>query len=101
MLSWLGYIFIGKLFIYLGMEFPLPDKLEKNKFIGALHSCDLCFGVYVYGILSYLMKMDGLSVLGFWYVPFISELVTGGIMAFLVHIFSLGWKAKFEVVELR
>lgn len=42
--------------------------------------------------------MDLLEVLGFYYVPVLSELIVGGVISFLVHIFILGWKTKFEVV---
>jgi hypothetical protein len=34
----------------------------------------------------------------FFYVPVISEVITGGISSFLVHIFVLGWQSKFEVL---
>ena len=95
MISWLVYLGIGKLLIYLGMKFPLPDILERNRKIKEWHSCPLCFGVWVYGFLALLMKMDLLSVLGFFYVPLMSELVTGGAISFVVFIFSIGWQSYF------
>ena len=52
----------------------------------------------MYAILSFFMQMDLLSDLGFWYVPVICEFVTGAVISFLVHIFVLGWKARFEVI---
>lgn len=42
------------------------------------------------------MGLDLLEVLGFSYVPVISELVTGGMVSFVVHVFILGWKEKFR-----
>ncbi len=80
------------------MQFALPQFLQKRKTIEYLHECDLCSGVWVYAILAFFMQMDLLSALGFWYVPIICEVVTGAVMSFLVHIFVLGWKARFEVI---
>lgn len=94
-MGWLIYVLVGKLFIFLGMAFPLPQFLQKIKTIEYWHNCDLCFGVWLYGFLAYFMKMDLLSVVGFWHIPFISELVTGGVVSFIVHIWSIGWRDKF------
>lgn len=96
--NWLIYISIGKILVYLGMQFPLPSFLKKIKSIEYLHGCDLCFGVWVFGFLALFMQMDLLTVLGFQYVPVLSQLVTGGAISFIVHLLSLGWKAKFEVI---
>jgi hypothetical protein len=93
--SWIIYILLGKLFIYLGQKFPLPQILEKSKTIKQWHECDLCMGVWVYGLLAFFLKVDILSVLGFIYIPFVSELLTGGAVSFVVHIFSIGWRDKF------
>ena len=80
------------------MQFALPQFLQKRKTIEYLHECDLCSGVWVYAVLAFFMQMDLLSALEFSYVPALSELVTGGAISFLVHIFVLGWKARFEVI---
>lgn len=93
--DWIVYLVMGKLMIYLGMKFPLPDVLERNEKIKQWHSCPLCFGVWVYGFLAYFLHMDLLTILGFWYVPFVSELITGGAISFLVYVFSIGWKDVF------
>jgi len=84
--------------VWLWMQFPLPQFLQKRKTIDYLHKCDLCSGTWIYFILAYFMQMDLLSALGFWYVPVICELVTGGVISFLVHIFVLGWREKFSVI---
>lgn len=81
--------------MYLGQQFPLPDILERNQKIKKWHECDLCFGVWIYVPLAYFLHVDMLQLLGFSYTPFLSELVTGGAISFLVHIFSVGWKDKF------
>jgi len=35
-----------------------------------------------------------------FYVPFVSELFTGGLTAIVVHIFVLGWNEKFSVINI-
>jgi len=96
--DWLVFILLGRLSVWLWMQFPLPQFLEKRKTIKYLHECDLCSGVWAYSILAGLMQMDLLEPFGFWYVPLLSELVVGAIVSFLTHIFIIGWRAKFDVV---
>jgi hypothetical protein len=94
--NWIIFLLAGKVIIYLWQQFPLPALLEKYKTVEKLHSCDLCAGVWIYGILSLFLGMSLLEVLGFSYIPVVSEVVTGGIISFVVHIFSIGWKEKFN-----
>ena len=100
LLNWLAFIVVGRLLIYLFMQFPYPKSLEKFSSLKKLHSCDLCCGTWIYGILAGILRMDLLPALGFYYVPVLSELIVGGVISFLVHIFIIGWKAKFEVVVI-
>lgn len=93
--SWIIFLLIGRILIYLWFQFPLSESIEKHESIAKLHHCDLCAGVWIYGILSFAMGLSLLAVLGFRYVPVLSELVTGGVVSFLVHIFTIGWKEKF------
>lgn len=98
--DWFIYLVIGRLLIYLWQQFPLPGFLENIKTIDYLHHCDLCSGVWVYGVLSFVMAVDVLQALGFWYVPFISELVTGAVTSFVMHLLRLGWNARFQRIEV-
>ncbi len=96
MANWLAYILIGKLFIYLWQQIPLPEKMESNPIISKLHGCDLCAGVWIYSALALIMGVDILSLFGIQAYTIIKEGVTGGIISFVVHIFSLGWRDKFS-----
>lgn len=95
-MNWVAFLLIGKIMIFLWQSFPLPTKLENIQVIHKLHSCDLCSGVWLFGLLSYFMGLSLLTMLGFSYIPVVSELVTGGVVSFVVHIFSIGWKDKFS-----
>lgn len=96
--NWIVYLIAGKVIIYLWQQFPLPAFLEKYKTIEKLHICDLCFGVWVFGILSYFLGLSLLAVFNFEYVPVVSEIITGATISFIVHIFSIGWKEKFSSI---
>jgi inner membrane protein involved in colicin E2 resistance len=98
--NWLVYIILGRLLIWAWQEFPLPNSLEENKVINKLHNCDFCSGVWIYSLFSYLMQLELLEPLGFNYVHVASELITGIVISFLIHIFIIGWKARFEVVVI-
>lgn len=98
--SWIVYILLGRMIIWSFQQFPLPKFLDENRIVRKLHECDFCSGVWGYGIFSYLMQLELLGPLGFQYVPVFSELVTGVTISFMVHIFVLGWKTRFEVVVI-
>jgi hypothetical protein len=91
------FLAIGKLLIYLGMKFP-PLAESRFEFIRRQWECDLCCGVIVYSALSLIM---GEALFGdHFYVPFISEGITGGIASFIVHLISMGYKEKFGVIVI-
>ena len=98
--EWLAFIVVGRLLIYLWMQFPLPQFLNSMRTVNYLHNCDLCSGVWLYSILAGFLQMDLLEPLEFWYVPLLSEVLVGGVISFLVHIFVIGWKAKFDTVVI-
>lgn len=93
MIEWLVLMGVGKVLIFLWMSFPLPPI---NRIIDKLHRCDLCAGVHVYAMMSFLLHL----YLFTFYVPVVSEYVTGGVISFLVHVFSIGWKEKFSTTVI-
>jgi hypothetical protein len=95
--SWVIYLALGKIFIYLWQQFPLPSRLEKIKVINKLHLCSLCSGVWIYSILACAMRMDILVLFGFPFVFLIGWIVTGGVSSFLIHLISMGWNDQFAV----
>ena len=89
------YAVIGKLFIYTLQKFPLVRDI-KNKFVHELIECDYCLGVWVFSILSYLFHL--VLFREYIYFPIISELATGVITSFLVHLINIGWREKFGTI---
>lgn len=98
--EWLLFAATGRVLIYVWFQFPLPSKfyLKKTYFyttINKLHSCDLCAGVWLYGLLALVTGADMFSV-----GSVVTMLATGAVTSLLVHIFVIGWKSKFEVVVI-
>ena len=98
--KWVLFLIVGRIVIHIWQQFHLPRFLQKIEWFVKLHECDLCSGVWIFTILSLFMGLDLLSVLLFEYVPVVSEVVTGIVISWLVHIFILGWKAKYEIVVI-
>lgn len=80
------------------MLLHFPKALNKFEWLVKLHGCDFCSGVYAFTILSFFLNVDLLEVTGFGKIPLVGVIVTGIIVSWAVHIFSLGWKAKYEIV---
>lgn len=100
LLIWLFYLVVGKIIIHIWLQFHLPRFLKKSEWIGKLHECDLCSGVWVYSILSFFMGVGLLGATGFGEMPLLDSAVTGIVVSWLVHIFTLGWRAKYEVTVI-
>lgn len=100
MLNWILYAGIGKIVLFLWSKFPLPERIKSIKLIKNLHECGLCAGTWLFPVLAFFMKIDFLSEIGFWYVPFLSEFVTGAFTTFVVHLISLGWNEQFNVTVI-
>lgn len=98
----LAYALIGKLTIFLLQKFPkhsLPiiGKLfREGRLLGDLFSCDLCLGFWVYTGLALLINVDVTGEL--FYVPILSEFITGAVMSFIMHLISAGWEAQYQNV---
>ena len=94
------YGLIGRLFIWLWQISPYQrviDFIGNEKvrgYLQELFDCDLCLGVWVYFILALIMKMNMYN----FYVPIVSEILTGASVSFIAHLMAIGWKEKFSTI---
>lgn len=95
MLIWLIFAVVGRVLIFVWQIFQLPFK---NEWLEKLHRCDLCSGVWVYGLLAVSFKVDIFSEIFIMNPSLVGELVTAVITSYLVHYFVLGWKSQHEVI---
>lgn len=95
-ISFLLYVVIGKVLIFLGEKFASGNELKG--FIGRLLTCGLCAGTWVYTIMSLLL--GEVLFREIFYVPVFSEIATGGIVSILVHLIHQGWKSEFEIITI-
>jgi hypothetical protein len=98
-----GFFALGKICIYTLQIFPptflLADKADSFlscSFFGKLVRCEFCLGVWVYAFWVACLGMYPPE----FYIPVISEFVFGAIASFIMHLISLGWNAKFGVIQL-
>lgn len=98
--KWVLFILLGKIIIHVWMKFELPKFVKKSVWWMRLHDCDMCSGVWIYSILSFFTEIDLLEVAGMGYIPLVGAIITGIVISWLVHIFTLGWKAKYEVIVI-
>ena len=86
--QFLVLVILGKLLIYLS------QKAGSNlRSLQKLLQCDLCLGVWVYAILSGLFQIRLLEDV-YFYVPVVSEVITGCVISYLVHLLSIGFREK-------
>jgi len=92
------YTLTGKLTIFILQKFASANlKLLGSRFLNDLFECDLCLGVWVFTGLAVAFEIN---LVDLFYVPIISEILTGAAMSFLVHVFSNGWKALYNVTVI-
>jgi hypothetical protein len=96
LLPFIVFAVVGRLIIYIVQKF-VADATE-IELLNKWASCDLCSGVWVYSLLAYFFGFAPLEI--FPYVPIASDLVTGCVTSFIMHLLVLGWKTKFEVVVI-
>lgn len=95
--SYIGYLAVGKLIIYIVQKFV--SDATKIELLNKWASCDLCSGVWIYTALALFFRITILSDV-LIYVPFVSEIVTGCVSSFIVHLITIGWREKFNVVVI-
>jgi hypothetical protein len=76
----------------------LKKGFAEEKFLHELFSCDLCLGVWVYTVLAFFFKVNIYDV---FYLPVLSELLTGITTSFIMHVFSAGWKTLYNVTVIQ
>ena len=99
--SIIGFLLVGRLVVFVLQKFPLQKVIfigrlfEEGKFLEQLFECDLCLGFWLYSTLSFIYDVNLVTELG--YVVIISNILTGALSTFVVHLLSIGWKNKFGV----
>jgi hypothetical protein len=97
-LSLLAAIFVGRLVIWLAQTNGLTKRFwSLHPLLAELAECDLCLGCWLMPLVVWLMDVNLLAPI---YVPVVSEVLTGWILSFGLHLGRLGWQTKFGVTIL-
>jgi hypothetical protein len=89
--SWLLFAATGRILIYLWMQFPEPPFMKLPFWLEKLHRCDLCSGVYIFSVLAIALKIDLFGV-----GNIVTQVATGMVTSYLVHLFMIGVREKFQ-----
>lgn len=94
------FLGIGRFLVWFiqtnGWSILIRERYE-GKMIAKLLTCDFCAGCWVFPVLAYIFKINFLTP---FYMPWVVEIITGWIAAFLVHLIRLGWNFQYGVLEL-
>ena len=88
------FTLVGRIFVYLWMSFPLPLWVDMSRF-GKLHTCSLCSSVWIFSIIFILFRVDLLFLFGLPVYPTVGEIISGGVIAYLVNLLEIGFFEKF------
>jgi len=94
----LALVVVGRLVVWLAQTSGPTKRLwSLHPLLTDLGECDLCMGCWVFPMLAWAL---GVNLLEPVYVPVVSELLTGWLVSFGVHLARLGWRDKFGVTVL-
>jgi hypothetical protein len=97
-LTLLVCLLVTRLVIWLAqVSGPTRWFFRLHPFLAELGECDLCLGCWIAPLIVWFF---GVNLLAPLYVPVVSELVSGWLIAFGLHIGRLGWEAKFGMTVL-
>jgi hypothetical protein len=60
--------------------------------------CNLCLGFWVYTIMAGFLCVNILDV---FYIPFASEIITGSVTSWVMHLLTIGWHTEYGVLEVK
>lgn len=97
-LEFANYLVLGKLVMFIARKSPyFRLKLPVlGDFLKALFDCELCLGVWVYGIVAIIFDLNIFEI----QIPLISQVLTGMVMSFVMWLITDGWNAKFRIIYM-
>lgn len=97
-MSFIAVVVLGRLLIWTLQTnsltkslFSFSPKLEE------LRDCSFCLGFWIFTLLAWGLDVNLLQPV---YIPVVSEVLTGLLVSFGVHLAELGWTVKFGVENL-
>jgi hypothetical protein len=92
------WLILGRLAIWLiQINGFTRHWMKPGGLLRELVDCDLCLGVWVFAGLAGLLRINMLET---FYVPILSEMLSGAMASFAVHLAVLGWQVKFGATDL-
>ena len=92
-LDFIVQVLVGKVALY-AFQSMMSNVEIKKRFIQTLVRCDFCLGCWLYVGLAWAFgwgEINGLSS-----IPILNAFLVGIGVSFVMHLITLGWKAKYE-----
>ena len=93
--GFLFFLVVGRVLIFVGQKFASQNNI-KIKFLHKLFSCNLCLGIWVYTIMSFLTGYHVFEDLR--YMPVFAELATGCLASVFAFYLERGYRSVHEVI---
>lgn len=94
----LVFLFLGGFLTWLVQTNGLLQPVwKKNRILMELRACDFCLGCWIFPFLAWAFDINFLSPFN---IALVSPIITGFIASWMVHIFKIGFKAQYMILEL-
>lgn len=88
-------VVLGRILLYAIQN--VAGNVKLPKFFEKLVRCDFCLGCWLYFALMWAFHQ---RITGIPHIPILSHFLLGILVSFVVHVFVLGWKTKFEKIVI-
>ena len=102
-MNYILLIVFGRILISTVMGLPPARKMSVKWLDGwfiELFHCDHCLGTYIYFILFAFFHFEITTFVGLGYIPIVSEGLSAVVVAWAVHLFTVGFKTKYFEVSI-
>jgi hypothetical protein len=89
------FLVFGKVAIYFLQTFSSHINI-KWKFLQEMLACDMCTGFWIFTVLCFVFRVNLVEP----YFIGVSEVLTGAVSSFIIHLICIGYKDKFGIVQI-
>jgi hypothetical protein len=98
-LELLAFCVVGRVILFVLQKasssyLKFIKSASRRGFLTELFECDLCLGVWVYSIGAVLLNVN--VIYEICKIPFVSQIVSGILVSFLVWVLRNGWDTLFK-----
>jgi hypothetical protein len=94
----LAFFFVGGFLTWLIQTNGLIQPLwKRHRILEKLRECDFCMGCWIFPFIAWAFNVNFLEPFN---IAWVSPIITGWIASWLAHVFKIGFKAQYMIIEL-